>query len=220
MRDGEVVALQAEIRREDVLGFLGYPAGRAPPPRVEPLLIEALALARALARPRGVAMRLDVERASEVGLEPIEGADHLVIGLCTAGPAVEDRVASLAAADPTRALLLDAAGSAAAEESADRLSALVVGADEAPSGSVSCRISPGYARWPLSAQREIFERLPAAAVGVELLPSMLMVPRKSISFAMWIGADARPIAGLSGCARCSLIECLYRRAARAPQEAK
>jgi hypothetical protein len=218
VNDGVAIALPATIRRDDVLGFLGYPPGRAPPPRTEALLTEVLEEARRLVTPRGAVVRLPAAGAQAVGLEPLIDAAGLVLGLCTAGAAIEERAGALAATDPTRALLLDAAGSAAAEEAADRLGALAVGAGSEASGTISCRVSPGYARWPLSAQQHLFELLPHEAIGVRLLPTFLMVPRKSISFAMWLGADARPLAGLSGCARCSLTTCRYRRDPRVSEE--
>jgi hypothetical protein len=116
--------------------------------------------------------------------------------------------------DTVGALLLDAMGSAAVEEAADRLGAIITGVEVPPdydAPAVSCRISPGYGLWPLEAQGPLFGHLPHAAIGVTLRPSLLMEPRKSISFAMWLGADARPIAGLSGCDRCLLTTCRYRR---------
>ena len=87
----------------------------------------------------------------------------------------------------------------------------IVGQSQAEASPLPCRISPGYGRWPLTAQTNVFDRLPHEQLGVELLPSLLMVPRKSISFAMWIGAEARPTAGLSGCHHCNLDHCQYRR---------
>ena len=41
---------------------------------------------------------------------------------------------------------------------------------------LSCRVSPGYGDWPLAAQRLLFDLLPHAAIGVELLPSLMMRP--------------------------------------------
>ncbi len=205
------VSIQVSISREDVLHFLGYPKGKPPAERVAGMLEETLAEARSLARARGAFAELPVSSAAEVGLEAIE-ADGLVIGLVTAGGGIEERVAEMmSVGDMTRALLLDAAGSAAAEEAANRLSALISGDEGGDTSDVSCRISPGYGRWALTSQTDLFARLPHAELGVSLLPSMLMVPRKSISFAMWMGAEARPITGLSGCTTCGLEHCRYRR---------
>lgn len=221
-------AFAVTIRRADVLHFLGYPAGREPAPQLSRQLEAAIEEARSLCVPRAGWRRLPIAEARAVELEPLP-AEGLVVGLVTAGGSLETRTADhLAAGDATAALLLDAAGSAAVEEAADRAGAAIVaelaGGDpeaallvddrSAGAGHVSCRVSPGYGRWPLSAQRALFARLPHRELGIELGGSLLMTPRKSVSFAMWIGADARPIAGLSGCARCELETCRYRREAR------
>lgn len=209
----EVVSLAVEIRRGDVLHFLDYPAGRTPPDRIDGLLTEVLPEARALADARGTFVELPIGRAADVGLPPV-AADALVLGLVTAGAALDARVSELSReGEVTRALLLDAAGSAAAEEAANLLGAMIVGdaASEAPP-EVSCRLSPGYGRWEVSAQPGVFALLPHVELGVSLTPSFMMVPRKSISFAMWLGARERITFGLGGCERCTLTRCRYRRA--------
>lgn len=210
----DCIDLAATIRRPDVLHFLGYPEGREPGGLLAARLDELLIEARALAEPRGCFRTLAVAAAPDVGLERMD-AEALVVGLVTVGGGIEDRASGLIhGGDTVGALLLDAMGSAAAEETADRLGVVIAGGeiprgDDAP--ALSCRISPGYGRWPLDAQTALFDHLPHAAVGVTLRPSLLMEPRKSISFAMWLGADARPIVGLSGCERCPLKTCRYRR---------
>lgn len=232
-----VVPLALTIERAELLHFLGYPEGHEPPARIASLLDSTLAEARARVRARGAWALLDLAKAGSIGLEPID-ASGLVIGLVTIGDDVERRASELIRAGAaTEALLMDAAGSAAVEEAADRLGSLIVDGtgsglesrphadgdgvelrDPIPSdagpapAAISCRVSPGYGKWPLAAQRALLRLLPHRELGVELLPTMLMVPRKSVSFAMWLGADARPLAGLSGCARCELENCRYRRA--------
>jgi hypothetical protein len=215
---GGVVSLPVTIERDEVEHFLGYPEGRKPFGRIAGLLGDMIREARRLARPRGTYEMLPVARAAELGLEPID-ARRLVVGLVTIGDGIESRATELLRAGAvTEGLLLDAAGSAAVEEAADRLGALIAGdgrSDATGRASrarrLSCRVSPGYGKWSIASQRALFELLPHEAVGVELMPTMLMTPRKSISFAMWLGADARPIAGLSGCARCGLEHCRYKR---------
>jgi len=211
--DPVVVDLALTIDRAEVLHFLGYPIGHWPSSKLGPLLDQSIEEARDLVVARGGWVRMPSSRSDAIGLEPMD-ASALVIGLVTVGGGIERRASELLeSGETTRALMLDAAGSAAAEEAADRLSAMVVG-DDVPrqrAGHVSCRVSPGYGRWAIDSQRQLFEILPHEAVGVELRPSMLMQPRKSISFAMWIGADTRPITGLSGCSRCELERCRYRK---------
>jgi hypothetical protein len=217
--------LRVALRREDVLHFLGYPEDRQPPARTAARLETVLEEARRLVEARGAYRRLPAERSRDVGLDLVP-AEGLVLGVVTAGAALEARASEcLRQGDATSALLFDAAGSAAAEEAADRLGAVIVaelsGQDPAQvareaeqpgaAAPISCRISPGYGRWKLSSQEALFSLLPVTELGVSLAPSFLMVPRKSVSFAMWLGADARPIAGLSGCSRCQLPDCRYRK---------
>jgi hypothetical protein len=208
-----VSSIRLSIRESDVLHFLGYPKGRRPAARLEPLLEQVLHEARKLAAARGAFRRLPVSSAAEIGLEE-EEADGLVLGLVTAGGGIEQRVTELLGrGEDSRALLLDAAGSAAAEEAANRLSVRVVGGRTDGELDVGCRVSPGYGRWPLSAQRALFVRLPHETLGVSLNTSMMMTPRKSISFALWLGAKKAPRSGLSGCDTCGLPHCRYRRSA-------
>lgn len=208
-----VSSLRLSIRESDVLHFLGYPKGRRPATRLEPLLEDVLHEARRLAAARGAFLTLPVSSAADVGLHA-EPAAGLVLGLVTVGAGIEQRVTELLGrGEDSRALILDAAGSAAAEEAAHRLSARAVGGKANAGTDAACRISPGYGRWPLSAQRSLFARLPHEALGVSLNSSLMMVPRKSISFALWLGARSAPRSGLSGCDTCGLPHCRYRRPA-------
>ena len=211
-----VLSFRLSILEKDVLHFLGYPQGRRPSGGLAPLLDEVLLEARALAKGRGAFRELPVSAAPGLGLET-ERADALVVGLVTAGGGIEQRVTELLGeGDGTRALLLDAAGSAAAEEAARRLGrravgAAAVGAGATGSADVPCRISPGYGRWPLSAQEALFAILPHEELGITLGSSMMMSPRKSVSFALWLGARDVPGSGFSGCDVCTLSTCRYRK---------
>lgn len=216
-----VASLPLTIRRRDVLHFLEYPDGQEPTARVAALLAAALPVARQLARATGCYRHLPVTEAREIGLRPVD-ADGLVVGLVTIGAGIEARASELGQrGEVTRALLFDAIGSAAVEEAADRLGAHVAGvwrgslADggngaPTPAAPLPCRLSPGYGRWPITDQRRLLPLLPHASLGVDLLPSCLMVPKKSISFAMWLGARGRIAEGLAGCSHCTLERCRYR----------
>jgi hypothetical protein len=194
-----------------VLRCLGYPEGRDPPPQVAARLETALEEARTLTRACGTWCAWPPTRAAEVGLAPI-AARGLALGLVTLGPALEARIAALqAAGHGGEALLLDACGSAAAEEAADLLGARIAGvAVTEPTGPVGCRLSPGFGSWALSWQPALLGVLEADALGVRLSPGLMMIPRKSISFAQWLGASAPPAPGLAGCRACGLPRCRYR----------
>lgn len=229
-----IIALQPVIDRQDLLHFLSYPEGHEPPPRIDARLTDLLSEARSLVDARGGWRHLDPSQADAVGLPPMEAAG-LVVGLVTIGIGLEERAGEyLRRGDGVSGLILDAAGSAAAEEAADLLGVAIVtprsdragpspplretadrptNAEDRARPGISCRISPGYGKWDLSCQRHLFAVLPHQDLGVHLLPSLLMVPRKSISFAMWLGSDSRPLVGLSGCGACLLETCRYRRPA-------
>lgn len=217
--------LEIVLDRAEVLRLLGYPPGHVPPLRIEAMLAASLEQARRLARPRGVWQRLEPAAAAAAGIPGADGTGSapsgFVLALATIGPDLEEEATGAArGGETTRALVLDAAGSAATEAAADalgRMAAARCGAPDADGGNRNkeaappCRISPGYGDWPLSAQRALFSLLPHEAVGVRLLPSLLMVPRKSISFGFWLDAEGTPVTAGSGCARCPLAACACRR---------
>ncbi len=221
--------LAVPLRREDALHFLGYRGGGTPAARTESALDAALAEARDLVAPRGVHRIVPRDCAAVLGL-PARRGPCIALGLVTIGPGLERRVSELLArGEDLRALLLDAAGSAAAEEAADELERRIHAAggsggtardegerDVAERGGAPRRkprrVSPGYGAWPLTAQRALFDLLPHEEIGVRLLPSCLMVPRKSVSFAVWLGEreSADPGSRPGRCMSCDMTTCPYR----------
>lgn len=211
-REGPV-PLRPPVERGAVLRCLDYPVGREPPARTRALIEAAVDEARQIIDARGAWCALEPARCGEVGLLPID-AEGLALGLVTLGPMLEGRVAQLQANGAlTRALILDACGSAAAEEAADLLSVRVlqgVGMIAGGGGAVGtpgCRLSPGYGGWSLDHQPALLAHIGAHRLEVTLTPGHMMTPRKSISFAMWLGATQRPAEGLAGCAACGLRRC-------------
>jgi len=207
-----LLSLEVPIARSELMRFAGYPEAHEPAQRLGTIADEVLAEARQLSCAQGCYRQLGTAQASLLGLAPID-AEALVIGLVTAGTAIERRAAALmASGDITRGLFMDAAGSAAAEDAANAISKVIVGG--CGTGAVAtacCRLSPGYGNWPLSAQPALFALLPHERVGISLTETHMMNPRKSISFAMWLGAKEPIAKGRSGCAACGMHHCRYRR---------
>jgi len=118
----------------------------------------------------------------------LAGATHVALAVCTAGPALEARVQELFdEGDAARAVALDGAGNAAASAVAQLLG--VVLCDEATACGLrtGMRVQPGQEGWPLAEQRTLFNLVPAGQIGVHLTPSCLMLPLKSVSFAVGLG---------------------------------
>jgi len=232
-------ALTVPLLRKDVLHFLGYRRRSAPAPRTEQALEAALSEARQLIVPRGIRRIVPPECAATLGLPDGPGSSCLGLGLVTIGLELEKRVTELLArGEDTRALLLDAAGSAAVEESAEELERRIRGdlGDRGGGGDGEAsptprfgarRVSPGYGSWPITAQRALFEMLPHDEIGVQLLPSCLMAPRKSVSFAVWLDVSERRAANAGAgaveegrpgrCATCDMTTCPYRDDADEPE---
>ncbi|MCP4542101.1 MAG: hypothetical protein GY832_33675 [Chloroflexi bacterium] len=122
----------------------------------------------------------------------LAGATELVLAVCTAGPAVDERVSALfAAGDPVRSLALEGAGIAAvravlqvtAEQICDKAAMLDL--------RTGIQAEPGQEGWPIRQQRVLFDLLSAEDIGVCLTSSCLMMPRKSISFAIGLGPEMK-----------------------------
>lgn len=122
----------------------------------------------------------------------LAGATELALAVCTVGPALEERVtALLSAGDPVRALALDGAGTAAVGEIARMVNERVCDQASKRGLRIGMRVSPGQEGWPLEQQRVLFDLLPAEEIGIRLTESCLMLPRKSVSFAIGLGLEMR-----------------------------
>ena len=122
----------------------------------------------------------------------LAGATEVALAVCTIGPALEEHMAALfAEGDSVRALALEGAGIAAVRQVANSVGVGVCDAATARGLSVGMRANPGQEGWPIKQQRVLFGLIPAEKIGVRLTPSCLMLPRKSVSFAMGLGPEMR-----------------------------
>ncbi|MEJ5224245.1 MAG: hypothetical protein WHV44_07295, partial [Anaerolineales bacterium] len=116
-------------------------------------------------------------------------ARAVIAAVCTIGPALETLSLQALESDPPLSLALYGVGSAAVE-ALSRAVCRHFGEQAAAQGWQSTApLSPGLEGWPLAAgQAEIFALVPEAAqIGVTLLPSSVMLPRKSVSLVIGLG---------------------------------
>lgn len=73
---------------------------------------------------------------------------------------------------------------------------------------ITNRYSPGYCKWPVSDQQQLFRLLGTGNCGVNLTGSSLMIPVKSVSGMVGIGQNVEN-AGYS-CDICETDHCIYR----------
>ncbi|HSB60442.1 MAG TPA: hypothetical protein VLI67_01900 [Vicinamibacteria bacterium] len=217
--------LALAVDPDEALRFQGYQPDTPRPAEVLALLEEALALGARLARPRAVVTWLPAgARAAdtlEVAGEPVTipgvaaawgEVEAVAAAVCSIGGAVEARVAALwEARELPLALMLDSVASGTVESLAEHVNDLLCHEGLAAGLRVTNRLSPGYGRWPVEAQRWLFARCPGDPIDVRLTDACLMTPLKSISLIVGAGVSARVDHYFSQCARCWMPACAYRR---------
>ncbi len=203
--------LEIRLEKAEVHRWLGYRRGRTPRPRVGRRLAELWDEARDLLRPRG-AFRVVAGDTSGV---PRPTA-LVGVAVCTVGTALEIEARRRGeAGEILDSLLLDAVGTAAAEAAADALNRELCAWAGSRGQYLAPRVSPGYGRWELTSQPALLALLPAAALGIRLTDALMLVPHKSVSFAVRLSPQP-PRRERRGCRRCGLADCLYRKKETSP----
>jgi hypothetical protein len=205
--EGFAVAVEpAAVRR-----FLGTKNGERPVPdeRYDEIMDASLAAAGNLVSPKGIYV---YAAGNELpGSMVFAALDRMVFCVCTIGAALETEVTRLSSGgELLKAVVLDSIGSVAAEAVADYIDTKI-GEDASKEGlKTSCRASPGYGDWDVREQGAIFRLLPAERIGVRLSETFMMIPRKSISFAMHIASKPAMLRSENSCRNCGRTECPYR----------
>jgi hypothetical protein len=137
-------------------------------------------------------------------------AEHVVAAVCTIGRTLEERVSEVMESDLQHALALDGVGSAAAEALAAAACHHFERQAESDGMRATIPLSPGMTGWTvLEGQRQVFDVLNPEQIGVELLPSGMMLPRKSVSLVLGLGRDVS--ADGTPCDHCGMRDrCRYR----------
>jgi hypothetical protein len=222
-----VVTLDAapvEADPREVMRYLGYPAGAKAHAEIAARVEQTLRDARAAQRPRGTysLYRIADLQKRSIGLdggarftgpvgEFLGGSTRIAAFLATAGPEVvamaED---AFRARDTIGGLVCHALGAALVEAVVDCLVADL--RDRiAPGEELTLRYSPGYCGISLAQQRTLFTLVDAGSIGVELLPSLIMKPLKSVSGMIGIGPKEAVTAYGNPCDRCPMVDCAMRR---------
>ena len=174
--------IKDEFEDKRILGLIGY---RKRPKEIKEPIKSLIAEERKkldnLLHPASIYTIIDY---AETNKHPVfKDAVKVAICICTIGPELEQEIKDLMEKNEiTRALILDALGSEAAEEVAIQSDRKLAEKAREMNLWPSKRYSPGYGKWDVKEQRFIFELLPASDIGVRLTESCMMVPRKSISF--------------------------------------
>lgn len=192
-------------------------------PRLVETAEQALAEGLRLIQPAVVYRILPVESLRHESLVFVDGtkwkntmlSQHLAQAgqvaaiVCTLGAALEQRISALLPEDPSFAFALDGFGSAALDALGAAICSKIEGDAHAAGLYTSIPISPGMIGWSVDVgQLQIFAALDGEQISVTLNDSSLMIPRKSVSMVLGIGAT--PFVSGRPCDFCGLREtCRY-----------
>ncbi|MHA1220734.1 MAG: vitamin B12 dependent-methionine synthase activation domain-containing protein [Candidatus Heimdallarchaeota archaeon] len=142
-------------------------------------------------------------------------SEQTVLVVCTIGKRLEDESSKyIAKGQLSQGVILDAIASHAAEQVAEYANDHIITEikEMYQDKQFTVRFSPGYCQWTIEEGQElIFSMLPTQEIGIQLSNSYMMIPRKSISFAMNIGTKVDKKLGLRECETCNLKNCSFRR---------
>lgn len=203
----------------DIAEALRYLGVKVPPP--EALRQEIAGIAGRLARtvqprytyrvfsavhgPDGVLLReAGIKLTGQSAARMLAQCRQAVLLVCTLGMGFESLLRAEQARDMSRAVMLDACGSAWVEAGCDAAEKEI--AARFPGLYLTDRFSPGYGDLPLELQPAICAVLDTQRrVGVHVTDSLLMNPSKSVTAVIGL-ADKPQMARIRGCAHCSMRE--------------
>ena len=200
--------VRIQVSRDEVKRYLGYPPGMIVKQRIEDALDILWPLATSLLDPRGCFRIVPGEEAAVANMP--DPSVLVGISVCTIGARlVAESTDRGASGQHLASLIFDAFGSAAAEAAADVFSKILCNEASKRGLFAQHRISPGYGLWNTSNQRAFLSLLPSKSIGISLTAGQMMMPRKSVSFAMRFLEEADEDTS-RGCAHCSMKNCEYR----------
>ncbi len=141
-----------------------------------------------------------------LGQNGLAGAQALAVVVCTIGSSLENQSRRhFSENEPLQGYMLDQAGGL----SVAALGSLAEAALSANRSTI--RWAPGdggvsslsAADQELAAQQAIFDLVPAQAIGVTLMDSLMMVPAKSLTFMLLLGEDLSQKRCFIPCRRCA-----------------
>ena len=222
--------IKLNIDRGEVLRYQGYSKKKVKKPNQNILRITEEEINRGydLFKPQGIYSlikimcftsegRINLEnelvfRFSKSIINQLKGASHLLVGVVTIGDFLEKKVSELfSQGEYPRALALDAVGTVAVEDFSREVRKLARQEVKEQGFKTSRHFSPGYGGWEVSQQDIIFKSIPADNIGVRLTKGYMMLPQKSLSWA--IGAGKKIIISSKeddNCENCQSKYCNYK----------
>jgi len=140
----------------------------------------------------------------------LKKSDSVALFLCTAGTEIGNRSRkAMTERDLLRGYIYDVVGSEIVEAATDIMQGELGKSISISHRKITNRYSPGYCGWDVAEQHKLFRFFPANYCGIQLTPSALMDPVKSVSGIIGIGENVK--SNPYTCKMCDMTECVYRR---------
>lgn len=219
-----LVDLPIHMPIKEIYRYMGYPAEYQDiPSTLEYMVNEEIGAAIPLLLPKATYLTCDYDKEINCIITPdgtlkITGSgvqNHLIkctkatIFTCTVGAAIEPMIdAYFKSGEFTRAIILDAIGSAAVEYVADTINQYTYAAAHRQKHYLVSRFSPGYGDWDLSIQKELVHAAGGQAIDIQVTESSLLIPRKSVSGIIgWVPGVDDQLSTISPCHLCQMPRC-------------
>ena len=218
--------ISIEIDEQQVFKDIGYDMTAKPSARISSLVVDYIENADTLFDPSYSYVVRDIDFIhdnyafiesgvifkSKVLACLLERCERIAIFALTIGKQLEEIVRQIANNGRVlQARVLDAIGSNAVEITADWLQEQIKREASREGMHISRRFSPGYCDWGINQQKMVFRAMEGDSAGIELTDGCLMVPRKSTSGIIGLGAAGKGIEEYNPCIACRKQDCPSRR---------
>jgi len=135
-------------------------------------------------------------------------SEQIAVFVCTAGDGISHWSKQIMSSDPLKGFIADILGSVVVETAIEAIQQKLSDEMQQAGLKITNRYSPGYCGWLTQEQHKLFSLLPKENCGISLTESALMLPIKSVSGFIGIGANVRfnPYT----CQLCDAKSCVYR----------
>ena len=146
---------------------------------------------------------------SKIVYHQLKYSERIAVFVCTVGNSISHWSKEMMADDPLKGFIADILGSVVVETAIEAIQQKLSDEMQQTGLKITNRYSPGYCGWATFEQHKLFSLLPKESCGIRLTESALMLPIKSVSGFIGIGANVRfnPYT----CRLCDATFCVYRK---------
>ena len=217
---------QADMDKQQIMRLIGYNANSEPSARMVSLVDEYLENYESLVDSAYsytfrdivsvdgdfVTIEDSIVFESNVIARLLEKSKKVAVFALTIGSRLEEMVGHMSKTSYVlQATVLDAVGSAVAENLADFVQNKIADTVGKEGLFISRRFSPGYCDWNVSQQKMVFQALRGDTAGIRLTDMCLMIPQKSISGIIGICTSESDCQNYNPCVTCDRHNCPGRR---------